>query len=106
MNASNVEFISAQNKSKLVKIISYLSRGDYRNHFNHAIINEQVIRRPFDKNERSKTDGYLPSFYQDNNNNNRIIKGRSTPLRNDSNILFLLYKINNNINLREILQWW
>ena len=92
MNASNVEFISGQNKSKLIKIISYLSRGDYRNHFNHGMINEQVIRRTFDKNERSKTDGYLPSFYQDNNNNNnnRIIKGRSTPLRNDSNILFFI----------------
>ena len=81
MNASNLEFISAQSKSRLVKIISYLSKGEYRNYFNPGIVNENLVRRALEKSEGLKTDGYIPSFSQENNG----IKRRSTP--NDSRLL-------------------
>jgi hypothetical protein len=79
MNASNADFISTQTKSRLVKVISYLSRGDYKNYFNPNVVNDTVINKSI-KNDHGN--GYIPSFHQQNGlDNPRFIKGRTTPVR-------------------------
>ena len=34
MNASNLDFVSSQTKSRLIKIITYLSKGNFKNYYN------------------------------------------------------------------------
>lgn len=60
MNASKVEFISAQTKSRLIKIISYLSKGEFRNYYYSEPTTDVVQPKQLAKPDQES--GYVPSF--------------------------------------------
>lgn len=55
MNASNLNFISSQTKSRIIKIVTYLSKGDFKNYYNANQPADLTIPRDGDSK-------YVPSF--------------------------------------------
>jgi len=87
MNVSNLGFISAQTKSRLVKIVSYLSKGEFRNYYNTQSVGELGLRHR-DNRDRGglddKTSQYVPSFVD----KERVGSlGRVSPLRDYSKLI-------------------
>jgi hypothetical protein len=55
MNASNLNFISSQTKSRIIKIVTYLSKGDFKNYYNANQPSDIIIPKDGDSK-------YVPSF--------------------------------------------
>src|SRR5690349_21193296 len=79
MNASNLDFVSSQNKSRIIKIITYISKGKFQDYYNPSkIIICQFSLNSIEKIEKSQ---YEPSLVDRSNVQSRG-KAR-TPIRND-----------------------
>jgi len=76
MNASNADFVSSQSKSRLIKIITYLSKGSFRNHYNPD-------RTPAYVPPVQERNSYHPAQNQKQMNHDSSRSRIRTPIRDD-----------------------
>jgi len=87
MNASNADFVSSQTKSRLIKIITYLSKGSYRNYYNPSrapvyvppVDQERAQERTQERVQERAS--YNPKGSQNNHNSSR--SRIRTPIRDE-----------------------
>ncbi|MCB1148147.1 MAG: hypothetical protein KDK38_15210, partial [Leptospiraceae bacterium] len=102
MNVSKLDFISAQTRSRIIKLITYLSKGEFKNfyeprpvtrslghHSNTSNINNNIIINKNNHNTNTKYEKYEDFEYNNHNNQNppnfTYNKNPAAPPRNNNN---------------------